>query len=133
MSSRPGADLDLYRDDWSTRHAEEMQVYADRMRQLEEDHKAWLAGYLKEISGAADEPAPAHKPAQQEPTQDASDIGEPAAPVPQVPAGRPDPYAADRALAREIADMPMYEYAKRRAELGVRSATDMRHLFRESR
>jgi hypothetical protein len=126
MSSRNA--LDLYRDDWSTRHAEVMREHAERMQQLEDDHKAWLAGYLKEISGAADEGA--------------QDVGEGqradmSAGLPASPAGpaphQLDPQAAELARAREIADMPMNEYAARRAELGVQSPSAMNRLFAEER
>ena len=42
----------------------------------------------------------------------------------------PDPYAAELERARAIKGMDMATYAARRAELSVRSATDLGRLFR---
>lgn len=109
-----------WRESWaldSTSTDERMREHNERMRQLEEDHKAWLARF---INGDTNELA-------QRERQGASG-GEPASPS-AVPAGQPDLHAAE--LAREIKDMDMATYAKRRAELGVRSATSMDRLFRE--
>ena len=50
-----------------------------------------------------------------------------AAPVGHDHRQQPDP-RDEHELARAIAQMPMDEYARRRAELGVRNATDMTRL-----
>ncbi len=92
------------------------------MRKLDEDHQAWLRSLYADDG----EEAPTQEPGQQG-HSDAS-LGEPATPG-RAPAGRIDPHAADLERARAIRDMPMAEYARRRAELGVRSGTDMSHLF----
>jgi len=117
-----------WRESWaldSTSTDEMTRAHNERMRQLEEEHKAWLARF---INGETDEPAPTHKPAQQI-SQDASGSGgEPATPEPGS-AGRPHPHAAELERARAIRDMPMDEYAARRAELGVQSPTSMTRLF----
>jgi hypothetical protein len=122
---------DLYRDDFSTRHDAIMRDYAERMARLEADHRAEMAAILKNASGAAD--APAQDLAQGQ-TAGASTAGSlPAGPGGPGPGQHPDPRAADAELARELRDMDMTTYMRRRADLGVRSQTDMSHLFGETR
>jgi hypothetical protein len=120
------AEIDRYRDDMSARYAEELRAHQDRMRAIDEDHKARMA---RIVTGAADEPAPTD-PQQSQVGAFTAGRYAPASGGPG-PAGQPDPHAAEADLAREIASMPLDEYAKRRAELGVRSPTDMSRLFRE--
>jgi hypothetical protein len=102
------ADLDEYRDDWTSRYQEELRAHGERMQEIERHHRAEMD---RIING---EPAPTHEPAQQGSAQDAPDIGVPAAPVLQVPAGRPDPYADDLAKADRIRGLSMRDYAKER-------------------
>ena len=100
-----------------------------RMRQLEENHKAWLARFLSgDDEGAHTDVQPA--------PQGASSGRGPATPA-TVPAGLPnlDPRAAelaDRRRAQEMAaavrDMDLSDYAQLRAELHIGQAS-ARGLF----
>jgi hypothetical protein len=115
--------LDSQRDRFN-REIESMR--ADLRADLERLRESWSSGYADQLADDGG-PQSAPKPARQEPQQDVS-LGEPASPGP-VPAGRPDPRAAELERARAIRDMPMSEYAARRAELGVQSPTSMNRLF----
>ncbi len=42
------AELDLYRNDASTRYAEQLAEHEDRLRKLAEDHQAWLRSLYDE-------------------------------------------------------------------------------------
>lgn len=111
-----------WRESWaldSTSTDEMTREHNAKMRQLEEAHKQWLAGFLKDASGAADEPAP---------TQDVAGAEGATVPTGHRPQ-QPTPHEAELQHAREIHDMPMHEYAARRAELGVQSPTSMNKLF----
>jgi hypothetical protein len=48
------ADLDRYRDDFTTRQAEQLRARQDRVRKLEADQAAWLADFIR---GETDAPA----------------------------------------------------------------------------
>jgi hypothetical protein len=71
------AELDRFRDDFTTRHAEQMRVHQERVRQLEADRQAWLARWL---DGDPDEGRPTDVDRQT--PQDASASGGPATPGP---------------------------------------------------
>ncbi len=103
------AELDLYRDDWSTRTAEMMRAHEDRVRQMRNDQAAWL----KSFYGEADEPAPTPDVGQ---GLGASATGPAPAPGPG-PGQPPNPHAAELAEAERIRDMPMGEYAQERQRM----------------
>ena len=117
------ADLDLYRDDWSSRHAEQLQAHNERMRQMEADQAAWFKNWYD----GDDESAPTDVGRGQ---VDASAAGSSPATPPGPGPGQPI-HAAELAEAERIRSMSMAEYAARRAELGVRNPTDMNRLFGE--
>ena len=91
------------------------------MRQLEEDHKAWLARFIN----GDDEPAPA-------PDVAAGDFGEASATsstgTPDGNSHRQQPNPQAKLTAQQIKDMDMATYAQLRAELGVQSPTSMSRL-----
>ena len=118
------ASLDAYRDDFTTRHAELLRGHQDRVREIEEQGRAFLTSYYDNGDEGTQD-------VQQVP-QDASSPGAPASPGPG-PAGHPSAWDAELAEAERIKNMSMGEYAARRAEFGVRSPTDMNRLFGEQR
>jgi hypothetical protein len=105
------AELDLYRDDWTSRHAEQLQGHQARM-------DAMRAETARFLNGEADEPAPTQDVGQQEPSrQDASSRG-PATPAGPRPAGQPiNPHAAELEEAERIRNLPMSEWAAERQRL----------------
>jgi hypothetical protein len=116
---------DTYRDDWTSRHAEQLRAHREHCDAITADQAAWLANWL---DGDPDEGRPANVDRQE--SQEASGRG-PATPA-GIPAGQlPNPHEAELAEAECIRSMSMQEYAARRAELGVRSPTSMDHLFRQ--
>jgi hypothetical protein len=117
------ADLDVYRDDFTTRHAEQLRAHQDRVRQLEDDQRAWLTRF---IDGDADEGS--HTDVGQ--GHGASATGP--APAPEPGPGQPN-HAAEMVEAMAIKQMSMAEYAALRAEFGIRSPTDMNRLSGETR
>ena len=108
------AELDLYRDDWSSRYADQLRGHQARMDAI----RAETDQYIKSLYGEADEPAPTPDVGQQEPSrQDASSRG-PATPAGPRPAGQPiNPHAAELEEAERIRDMPMREWAAERQRL----------------
>jgi hypothetical protein len=124
-----------WRESWSldtTSTDAVVREHHARMRQLEEDHKAWLAQYLGGLYDDDDHQADDHELAQAE-QRGASSAARPApASGGAARPGQPDPHAAGLDAER-LRTMSMQEYAARRADLGVRSATDMNHLFGETR
>ena len=119
------ADLDRLRDDWSSSFAAEKERVAERMQKAQADHRAWLESLYSDADdgaqdvaeGQGDAPAGRNAPATP-------------GPVPQQPH---HPHAAELERVRAIRDMPMAEYARLRADMGVRSATDISNLFGETR
>jgi len=110
-------DLERYREELNSGYApdttatdEMVKAHNARMRQLEEDHKAWLARF---INGETDEPAPTHELAG----ADRASVpgGTPNGHRPQQP--DPDPYAAELAEAERIRTMPMQDWAEVRKTL----------------
>jgi hypothetical protein len=93
------------------------------MRQLEEDHKAWLARHLDGLYGD-DESAPTQELGQQG-HSDAS-LGEPATPG-RAPAGQPRS-AAEQLTSDDIKAMDLQEFAALRQRLGIGNASG-RGLF----
>jgi vacuolar-type H+-ATPase catalytic subunit A/Vma1 len=116
------ADLDLYRDDWSSRHAEQLRAHNERVDSMAAEQAEWLRNFYAD----GDESAPTDVDRQG--SQDASGRG-PATPA-GVPAGQPI-HEAELERAQALKQMSMQEYAALRAELGVRSPTSMDHLFRQ--
>jgi hypothetical protein len=112
------ADLDRLRESWSGGVAQQLADHEDRVRRMREDHQAWLRSLYADYEGP-------------QPTQDvgqghgASATGP--APAPGPGPGQPSP--PDEEIAQAIKTMSMAEYAQRRAEFGVRDATDMSRLF----
>lgn len=122
-----------WRGSWaldSTSMDEMTRAHNERMRQLEEDHKAWLARF---INGEADErPQPTQDVAQGQVAGASAAGSSPAEPGGPGP-GQPNPaYAAEMERAPAIAEMSMADYAAMREELGVQSPTSMNKLFRET-
>ncbi len=125
-------DLQRTREEWNAGAAldttstdDMMREHNARVRELEEQHKAWMASYIRELTGDT-----AHERPGTGDREDASGSASRAGHGSRSQ-DHTDPRAAelqDLELARAIAQMPMAEYARRRAELGVRSATDMSHL-----
>jgi hypothetical protein len=121
-----------WRESWAldtTSTDARVREHNERMRQLEEDHKAWLARF---INGETDEGS--HTDVAQGQAVGASA----ASPSPAGPGGpgpgQPDPRLAEAELAAWIKNMPLNEYAAMRDELGVQSPTSMNRLFaRETR
>lgn len=125
-------DLQRTREEWNANAALDttatdvmMREHNARVRELEEQHKAWMASYIKELTGDT-----AHERPGIGDREDAS-----ASPSRAGHGSRsqdhtdPREHELELERARTIAQMPMDEYARRRAELGVRSPTDMSHLF----
>ena len=102
------ADLDAYGDDSANRYAEQLRAHQDRVRQLEEDQRAWLTRFL---DGDADEPAPAQDVAAGQ-----SDRSGPSPASGQGPR-QPDLHAADAELADRLRRMDMATYTKERQHL----------------
>lgn len=120
--------IDRLRDEWAGSYAEQRQAHEGRLAAMQAETKAWIKGLH-----ADDEGAP--KDVQQAPPQGASPGRGPVTPAGVVPGGLPnlDPREIELERALAIKAMTMGEYAERRAELGVRSATSMSHLFGETR
>jgi hypothetical protein len=118
------AELDLYRDDWSSRHAELQRAHRERMDAMAAEQAAWLARWL---DGDPDEGRPQDVDQGQ---VEASPAGSSPAPAPGPGPGQLHP-DAELERAQEIKDMDMATYAALRAELGVRSPASMDHLFRQ--
>lgn len=127
-------DLQRTREEWNAGAALDttstdvmMREHNARVRELEEQHRAWMASYIKELTGDT-----AHERPGTGDREDAS-----ASPSRAGHGSRSQDHTTgprdELELARAIAEMPMEEYARRRAELGVRSPTDMSHLFGETR
>ena len=118
------AELDLYRDDWSSRHAEELRAHEQRMRELEASQAEWLTNWLEGDPDGAQDPRG---------QVGASTAGR-NAPASSGPGPGQQPISAAEMLEAEaIKNMSMQEYAALRAEFGIRSPTDMNRLFGETR
>jgi hypothetical protein len=117
------AEVDRLRESWSSGAAQQLADHEQRMRQMRDDQAAWLrslyndgpddgadmsVGQVQGVGASAGPLAPASSadPGPGQPARDAAEL------------------AAD-----DIKTMSMQEYAARRAELGVRSGTDMSHLL----
>ena len=123
-------DLERQRQEWSAGAALDttsadavVRKHNAKMRQLEEDHKAWLARF---INGEADEPAPTQNVAARGP--DASPPSPSGSSDGHSPGQQPNPHTDELERARAIRSLSMSEYAERRAELGVQSPTSMSRL-----
>jgi len=113
------AELDLYRDDWSTRHAEMTRAHQERVRQIEAAQAAWLADF---INGETGEVTPTQDPQGQAVGASAAGSTSPA-----MPGGGPSP--GHPLTADDIAAMSMQEYTALRANLGLGNASGHRGLF----
>ena len=110
------ARLDAYASDAAARTAEMLQAHRDRVRQFEEDQRAWFKSLYD-----GDEPAPTDV-GQQEPSRQGASSRGPATPAGPRPAGQPiDPHAAEMAEADRIRDLPMSAWAEERQRL-IRSS-----------
>lgn len=108
------ASLDLYRDDWSTRHAEMTRAHNERMQRMCDGQAAWLNSFYDDgevtptqdvAQGQVVHPPPGSSPAPASP---------PAGPGSGQP---PNPHAAELEEAERIRDMPMSEWAAERQRL----------------
>jgi hypothetical protein len=103
------ADLDTYRDDWSSRHAEQLRAHNERMRELEAAHAAWLTNWL---DGDPDEGRPTQDVGRGQ--VEASAAGSSPASTPGPGPGQLDPHAAELELARTLRDTPMSAWGEER-------------------
>lgn len=103
------ADLDRYRDDFTTRQAEQLRAHQDRVRKLEADQAAWLADFIR---GETD--APAQDP-QDQAVGASADTGSSSPAMPGI--GAPGP--GQSLTAQDIKAMPMDEYTALRARIGM--------------
>lgn len=113
-------DVDRLRDTWAAGYAEQRRASEERIAAIQEDTRTWIAGLYADDDqgdGTANTLAQDGQPG-------ASTAGQAPANGGAARPGQPD-HAAELERARAIAQMPMDEYARRRAELGIRSATDM--------
>ena len=111
------ARVDELRTTWSSGFETQLADHQARMAEIRTDTQR----YLQSI--ASGEAAPPQDVA-------AGALGDAPAASPDHGHGsrqQPDPQD-EHELARTIAQMPLAEYARRRAELGVRSATDLNRL-----
>ncbi len=109
------ADLDLYRDDWSTRHAEMTRAHEDRVRQMRDDHHAWLRS-LYDDEG----------PQPQDVAQGQGGASAGSSPAPASPPAGPGP--GQPLTDADIKAMDMAAYTALRARIGVANAS-ARGLF----
>jgi hypothetical protein len=109
------AELDLYRDDFTSRNAEMQRAHRERLAAI----RAETDQYIKSLYGEADEPAPTQDVGQQEPSrQDASPSRGPATPAGPRPAGQPiDPHTAELEEAARIKGLSMQAFADERQRL----------------
>jgi hypothetical protein len=120
------SELDELRAEWASSFAAENERVAEQMQRAQADRRAWLESLYDNDHQGDD-----HELARERQLSGAS----PARPAPAsggaVSPGQPDPHAAKLAglTPQDIANMPMTEYAARRAELGVQSPTSMGRLF----
>ena len=99
-----------------------------KMRQLEEDHKTWLAQHLADLYGTDDngQGDGTNGLGQQQAPHDASGRG-PATPAGVPAAGRLDHVAG--LTADDIAALSMADYMRLRADLGVESPASANRSF----
>jgi hypothetical protein len=109
------ARLDAYASDAAARTAEMLQAHRDRVRQFEEDQRAWFKSLYD-----GDEPAPTDV-GQQEPSRQGASSRGPATPAGPRPAGQPiNPHAAELAElaeAERIKGLSMEAFAVERQRL----------------
>jgi hypothetical protein len=120
------ADVNRLRDEWAQSYQEHRQAVEDRMATTAAETRAWIADFARAES-SPDLPAGGRSDASPAPTGDP--LGHSG--LRQEPTISPAQEQAE--AARLLRDMSMAEYAKLRSELGVRSVTDMSHLFGETR
>jgi len=101
------ARLDAYASDAAARTAEMLQAHRDRVRQFEEDQRAWFKSLYD-----GDEPAPTNVGQGQ---TDAPATGP--APAPGPGPGQPDPYTAELIEAERIKGLSMEAFAAERQRL----------------
>ena len=122
VSAQMTAEVDALRKSWSS--GTELADHEARLQAMRNETATWIRSNF--VDGEASEPAPTTSVA-------GSQVDAPAGSSPASPPGpgprQPTPHEAELQRAREIADMPMHEYAARRAELGVQSPTSMNKLF----
>ncbi len=107
------AELDLYRDDWSTRHAEMTRAHNERMQRMRDDQAAWLDSFYDD-----GEPAPTQDPQDQARGASAAGSSSPAMPGGGPGPGQPiNPHAVDLEESERIRDLTMAEYAAERQRL----------------
>jgi hypothetical protein len=104
------ARLDAYASDAATRTADMLQAHRDRVRQFEDDQRAWF----KSLYGEANEPAPTQDVGQGQ--TDAPATGP--APAPGPGPGRPiNPNTAELIEAERIKGLSMEAFAAERQRL----------------
>jgi hypothetical protein len=115
-------ELDLYRDDWSTRTAEMMWAHEDRVRQIRDDQAAWLDSFINGETGEV-----SHTDVGQGQVvlgAPATGWSSPAGPGGPGPGQPPNPHAVELAEAERLRDLTMAEYAAERQRL-IRSNQGM--------
>ena len=119
------AEVDRLRESWAGGYDQQLASHQDRMQAMRDETRAWLRAMYDDDE--AEEPSPSPDVAAQGQVVDVS-AGSSASPARPGPGQRPDPHVAELA-AEDIKAMSMQEYAARRANLGVASATSMDRLF----
>jgi hypothetical protein len=104
-------ELDLYRDDFTTRNAELLRAHNERVQQIACENRAWLTSYYDDTREES------HTDVEQQVPREASAVGGvPATPGPG-PAAQPDPLAAELAEVDRLRHLPMADYARERQRL----------------
>jgi hypothetical protein len=117
------AEVEQYLDSLRQSTAREIAASQARQEQIRAELRGYLAGFYRD-----DGPDEGHPTDPRHAQVEASAVGAPAS-ARESERGEPNPQAAAGLTAAAIRDMPMAEYAARRAELGVRAPTSMTRLF----
>jgi hypothetical protein len=120
------AELDHLRESWSSGYAQQLAAHETRLTEIRGETQRYIAslygdddeGPHTDVAAQGDRGASLSSSG----SSDGHSLGQ-----------QPHPREAELAAAQQIKDMDVATYARRRAELGVRSATDMSHLFGETR
>ena len=123
FQAEANAQILAIKEEWNSSAAHQNAPVESATRQRQEDNLAWLRSH------AMTEPAPTD-------TRDIRQQGAFVLEANPVSSGAgsagpaaPDPRQLELARAQAIKDMSLEEFARLRTDLGVRSSTDMSHLF----
>lgn len=110
------SDADRLRDSWAQSYADQREASAARVAAIKEDTRSWIRDRYAADGEAGQNVRQAPRGAQSLGASVLSPGAGPAGPI-------QDPRQAELERAQEIAAMDFSEYAQRRDELGVRSAS----------